>query len=154
MSALANGAVGLFRAPDELARVRTDPALVPTAVEELLRYDTPLSLFQRTVLEPLEVGGQPLEPGERVGLLLGSANRDPAAFDRPDHLDVGRQPNPHVGFGAGIHYCLGAPLARMELQEALAGLLRSAPRLVLAAEPVRRPSFQFRGHEQVRVGSR
>lgn len=154
VSALANGVVALLRAPDELARVRTDPALVPTAVEELLRYDTPLSLFQRTVLEPLEVGGQPLEPGQRVGLLLGSANRDPAAFDRPDHLDVGRQPNPHVGFGAGIHFCLGAPLARMELQEALAGLLRAAPRLVLAVEPVRRPSFQFRGHEQVRVGSR
>lgn len=149
VNALGNGVVALLHDADELARLRTDPDLVPTAVEELLRIDTPLSLFQRTVLEPVEVAGQPLAAGNRVGLLLASANRDPDAFDRPDELDVGRDPNPHVGFGAGIHFCLGAPLARVELQEALAGLLRAADHLEPAAPPTRRESFQFRGHAHV-----
>jgi cytochrome P450 len=89
--------------------------------------------------------------GERVGLLLGSANRDPRAFAVPERLDVGRWPNPHVGFGAGIHFCLGAPLARVELQVALARLLARFPEIELAEEPQVRPTYQFRGYRPLRV---
>ncbi len=101
------------------------------------------------MLEPVTVADRALEPGERVGLLLGSANRDPAAFDAPDTLDVARRPNPHVGFGAGIHFCLGAPLARIELAEALRVLVRHD--VELAEDPVIRPTFQFRGYRSLRV---
>ena len=149
VNALGNGVVALLDHPDQLARLRADPDRVPAAVEELLRFDTPLSLFQRTALEPVEVAGQRLEPGDRVGLLLGSANRDDATFHDPDTLDVTRQHNPHVGFGGGLHFCLGAPLARVELTEALAGLLRHFTHMELSQRPPRRASFQFRGYERV-----
>ena len=91
--------------------------------------------------------------GERVALLLGSANRDPDAFPNPDRLDVGRSPNPHLGFGAGIHFCLGAPLARVELQEQLRALVRIAPGLELDGEPVRRPGHVIRGLERLPVSA-
>ncbi len=149
VNVLGNGALALLRHPEQLAALRAEPELLGSAVEELIRYDTPLSLFQRTVLEPAEVGGRELEPGERVGLLLGAANRDDAAFDAPDDLDVARRPNPHVGFGAGIHFCLGAPLARIELQEAFSVLLEH--RLELIEEPAIRPTFQFRGYRSLDV---
>ena len=98
--------------------------LLPTAIEELLRYDTPLSLFERWVLEPIEVDGVEIPRGEEVALLFGAANRDPDAFVDPDGLDLARDPNPYLSFGAGIHYCLGAPLAKMELAIAFGTLLR------------------------------
>ncbi len=147
----ANGAVALLRNPDQLARLRAQPELVTSAVEELIRYDSPLSLFDRVAFEPVEIAGQRIEPGERVGLLLGAANRDPDAFDDPDRLDIGRQNNNHVGFGAGIHFCLGAPLARLELRIAFARLVQRFPDLALDGEPVRRPTFQFRGFRSVPV---
>lgn len=147
----ANGVVALLEHPEQLDRLRRDPALVDSAVEELIRFDAPLSLFDRVAFEPLDIGGQAIEPGERVGLLLGAANRDPAAFGEPDALDVGRAPNPHVGFGGGIHFCLGAPLARLELRIAFARLIARFPDLALAATPRRRPTFQFRGWEAVHV---
>lgn len=151
VNVLGNGVLALLRFRDQLERLAADPSLAVTAVDELIRYDSPLSLFTRTVLEDAEVGGQRLRAGEVVGLLLGSANRDPEAFHEPDRVDVGRRPNPHVGFGAGIHYCLGAPLARLELAEALARLLARFPRLELAEEPRLRPTFQFRGPRTLRV---
>ena len=123
-----NGWWALFRHPDELARLRSDvDGLLGTAIEELLRFDTPPQMFERWVLEDIVVAGVEVSRGSEVALLLGSANHDPAVFDSPEQLDLGRQDNPHVTFGAGIHFCLGAPLARMELEVSYATLLRRSP---------------------------
>lgn len=151
VNALGNGVLALLERRDVWERLLADPSVVPGAVEELLRFDTPLQLFRRTALVDAEVGGVPVVAGERVALLFGSANRDGSVFSDPDRLDVMRSPNPHLGFGAGIHFCLGAPLARIELQEQLGALLRVAPGLELAAEPVRRPGHVIRGLERLEV---
>jgi cytochrome P450 len=151
VNVIGNGVVALCRQRDQWERLRAQPALVRTAVDELIRYDTPLSLFLRTAFADAEIGGQAVRAGERVGVLLGSANRDADVFDRPDVVDVGRADNPHVGFGAGIHFCLGAPLARLELEVALGRLVARFPDLGLAAEPTRRPTYQFRGYTRVPV---
>jgi cytochrome P450 len=135
----------LLGQPDQLAAVRDDPVLVPTAVEELIRYDSPLQLFERTATADTEIGGVVVEEGTKIAALLGAANRDPAVFAAPDRLDVSRPDNPHLGFGAGIHFCVGAPLARVELQASLATLLRRFPALALAEAPQRRPEFVIRG---------
>jgi cytochrome P450 len=145
VNVVGNGVLALLRHPAELARLRADPSLAPTAVEELIRYDSPLQLFERTAAEDTPIGGVTVRAGQKIAALLGAANRDPAVFADPDRLDVARSPNPHLGFGAGIHYCLGAPLARVELQVALSTLLARVPRLALAGEPVRRPEFVIRG---------
>jgi cytochrome P450 len=146
-----NGWWALFRHPDQLARLRRDPSLLPTAVEELMRWDTPLQVFERWVLEDLEVGGTAVPRGAELGLLFGSANRDPEVFADADALDVGRDPNPHVSFGAGVHFCLGAALARIELQTSFATVLRRLPRLELVEEPTWRPGYVIRGLEALRV---
>jgi cytochrome P450 len=153
VNAFGNGIVALLRRPDELARLRADPALAETAVEEMVRFDAPLQLFERTAKTDTTVAGVDIPAGGRAAALLGSANRDPAAFPDADRLDVGRTPNNHIGFGAGIHHCLGAPLARMELQITLPMLLERFPTLDLAAEPQRRPTFVLRGFESVRVST-
>jgi cytochrome P450 len=121
----------------------------------MIRYDSPLQLFERTVREEIEIGGVHFSPGMKVSALLGAANRDPAEFPDPDRFDAGRRPNRHIGFGAGVHHCLGAPLARMELQISLPTLLRRFPRIELAGEPQRRNTFVLRGYQavQVHVGS-
>ena len=146
-----NGWWSLFRHPDQLARLRADPSLVDTAVEELLRWDTPLQVFERWVLEDLEVGGVHVPRGAELGLLFGSANRDPEVFPDAEALDVARDPNPHVSFGAGVHFCLGAALARMELRTSFATVLRRLPRLELVEEPTWRPGYVIRGLEELRV---
>lgn len=151
VNVLGNGLNALLRRPGEVARLRADPALVEPAVEELIRFDMPLQLFERTATADVVIGGRKIAAGQKVAALLGAANRDPTVFPDPDRLDVARHPNPHVGFGAGIHFCLGAPLARVELQTSLATLLRRFPRMELAAEPVLRPNFVLRGYEDVRV---
>ena len=151
VNAFGNGIVALLEHPDQLARLRTDPALVEPAVEEMIRFDSPLQLFERTAKEPVRIADVTIPAGRKVAALLGAANRDPAAFPDPDRLDVGRQPNPHLGFGAGLHHCLGAPLARMELQLSLPALLRRFPSLDLAEQPVRRPTFVLRGFAAVHV---
>jgi cytochrome P450 len=149
VNVVGNGVLALLRHPAEPARLRADPALVGSAVEEMIRYDAPLQLFERTAVEDVEIGGVTVAAGQKIAALLGSANRDPEAFAEPDRFDVGRfalaGTNAHLGFGAGIHFCLGAPLARVELQVSLGVLLRRFPRLALAAEPVRRPEFVIRG---------
>jgi cytochrome P450 len=146
-----NGWWALFRNPDQLARVRADLSLVPRAVEELMRYDTPLQMFERWVLEDADIHGVTVPKGSELGLLFGSANRDPAVFARPDALDVAREPNPHLSFGAGVHFCLGAPLARLELEVSFSTLLRRLPGMEPAAEPAWRPAYIVRGLERLDV---
>ncbi|GGS75440.1 cytochrome P450 [Planobispora rosea] len=147
-----NGWWSLFRNPAELERLRADHGLLPTAIEELMRWDTPLQMFERWVLEDISVGGVDIPRGSEVALLFGSANRDPEVFDDPDRLDVGRADNPHISFGAGIHFCLGAPLARIELAESFGALLRRAPKMELAAEPEWGPGYIIRGLRSLEVG--
>ncbi|MDH6136549.1 cytochrome P450 [Kitasatospora sp. MAA4] len=149
-----NGWWALFRNPDQLELLRSDPQrLLPTAIEELMRYDTPLQMFERWVLEDIEVAGVRIPRGSEVALLFGSANRDPARFADPDRLDVTRTDNPHITFGAGIHFCLGAPLARLELTESYGALLRRAPRLTLLSEPNWQPGYVIRGLTELLVST-
>ena len=151
VNATGNGWWALFRNPVELERLRRDRSLVPTAVEELLRYDTPLQMFERFVLEEVEIDGVRIPRGAELALLFGSANRDPAVFEDPDRLDLSREPNPHLTFGAGTHFCLGAPLARLELQISFETILRRLPRLELVAEPEWKPNYIIRGLRELRV---
>jgi cytochrome P450 len=116
-----------------------------------MRYDTPLQMFERWVLEDSEICGVRVPKGAELGLLFGSANHDPAVFERPDRLDIARQENPHLAFGAGIHFCLGAPLARLELEISYSTLLRRLPRMELAAEPRWKPAYIIRGMSELRV---
>ena len=124
---------------------------VALTVEEMLRFDSALQLFERTATEPVQVGDVVVEKGQKIAALLGAANRDPAVFDRPDTFDVVRDPNPHLAFGVGVHFCLGAPLARMELVESVAALFGRFPDLSLAGEPVSRGTFVLRGFRKVPV---
>ncbi|RAY15354.1 cytochrome P450 [Actinomadura craniellae] len=151
VNATGNGWWSLLRNPGELARLRADHTLVPSAVEELLRYDTAAPMFERWVLEDVTVGGVTIPRGAEVALQFAGANRDPAVFADPDRLDLGRDPNPHITFGLGIHYCLGAPLARIELAESFGALLRLAPGLALVEEPKWKPGFVLRGLEELQV---
>ncbi len=146
-----NGWWALFRNPGELERLRGNVSILPTAVEELLRYDTPLQLFERWVLEDSEVCGVQVPKGAELGLMFGSSNRDPEVFTDPDRLDLTRDPNPHITFGAGIHFCLGAPLARLEMQIAFETILRRLPRLELLSEPEWKPTYIIRGLQSLPV---
>jgi cytochrome P450 len=141
----------LFRHPDRLKELHADPSLLPTAIEELLRYQTPLPMFERWVLEPFELHGVAIPKGAELGLLFDSANRDPEVFEHPDELRLDRKPNPHLTFGAGIHFCLGAPLGRMELQISFGTLMERFPNLELVEEPAFRPNYVIRGLEGLRV---
>ncbi len=145
VNATGNAWWALFRNPSELARLRADHALVESAVEELLRYDTPAPMFERWVLADVEVAGVTIPCGAEVALQFASADRDPTVFPDPDRLDLSRAPNPHLTFGAGIHFCLGAPLARIELAESMRALLRGAPDLRPREEPEWKPGFVLRG---------
>jgi cytochrome P450 len=129
MNLIGNAVLALLRHPDQLALLQAKPELLPKAIEEVLRYEGPSLLVIRSVAQPVEIAGGRLEEGELVYLLLGSANRDPARFPDPDCFDIARGDNRHVSFGAGIHFCLGAPLARLEAEVALGTLLRRFPRL-------------------------
>jgi cytochrome P450 len=141
----------LFRYPDQLKALREDRSLLPSAVEELLRFDTPLQMFERWVLEPFELHGHEIPKGAELGLIFGSANRDDRVFDDPDALDLSRDPNPHLTFGAGIHFCLGAPLGRLELQTSFATLLDRFPGMELVEEPTWKPGYVVRGLAGLRV---
>jgi cytochrome P450 len=146
-----NGTLALLRNADQLRRLREDRALLPTAIEELMRFDSPLQLFERTATEDVEIGGITVTAGQKIAALLGAANRDPAVFADPDRLDVGRTDNPHISFGAGVHFCIGAPLARVELQATFGALLDRTSSLELGGEPVRRPEFVIRGLAELPV---
>ncbi|WP_328830616.1 cytochrome P450 [Streptomyces sp. YS-B37] len=151
VNSTVNGWWALFRNPDQLAALRADHSLIPSAVEELMRYDTPLQLFERWVLDEIEIDGTTIPRGAEIAMLFGSANHDPAVFAAPDRLDLTRTDNPHISFSAGIHYCIGAPLARIELAASMGALLEKAPTLRLAAEPERKPNFVIRGLEGLSV---
>ena len=148
---IGNGALALLRDPEQLALLRSSPELVGPAVDEFLRYDGPVQITQRVVTQDMTVVGCPVKRGDEIMLVLGAANRDPAAFPDPHKLDVTRDARRHVGFGGGIHHCLGAALARMEGQIAFATLLDRFPRLELAGTPERRPTFTLRGLETLPV---
>ncbi|MFI6375502.1 cytochrome P450 [Streptomyces sp. NPDC050546] len=151
VNSTVNGWYALFRNEPQLAALRADHTLIPTAVEELMRYDTPLQLFERWVLDDIEIAGTTIPRGAEIALLFGSANHDPAVFTDPARLDLTRTDNPHISFSAGIHYCIGAPLARIELAASMAALLEKAPALRLAEEPRRKPNFVIRGLEGLSV---
>ncbi len=139
---LANGLAALLRHPAQIPALLARPE---AAAEELIRYDSPVQLLSRVVWEPVTIGGVELEAGERVVAYLGAGNRDPRQFAEPERLDLARAGNAPLSFGGGIHYCLGAPLARLEAQIAFPALLRRFPGLELAGEPQRRDSLTIRG---------
>ncbi|MHB8429960.1 MAG: cytochrome P450 [Acidimicrobiales bacterium] len=152
---IAGGALALLRHPDQLERFRTDPTVVRTGVEEMLRYVSPVQLTGRALTEDLVVGGVHLEAGDFVMLLLASGNHDPDQFDDPERFDLTRTPNNHLGFGFGIHHCLGAPLARMETQVALSRLVERSPDLTLVGDSVTyKHNVVLRGLEALPVSVR
>jgi cytochrome P450 len=142
---IGNGTLALLRNPDELGRLRADPGLIRTGVEELLRYDSPVQFTGRVALERVEFGDVKVGKGQQVVALLGAANHDPAQFADPDRLDLGREDNRHIAFGGGIHFCLGAALARAEGRVAIARLVDRFPGLELAGEPERKTTITLRG---------
>ena len=144
---LANGLIRLLEFPGQLERLRAEPSLVSSAVEEMLRFDAPAQFIARRVEQPFELEGVHLEPGALIALGLAAANRDETAFDRPDEFDVGRSPNPHLSFGHGAHFCVGSALARMEAQLLFTTLLERFGSLRLACSPSElkwRPTTSFR----------
>ena len=150
VNGFGNGMVALLRNEAERARLFNDPdKFSPTAVEEFLRFDSPLQYFERTAINECEISGVTVKQGQKIVSLLGSANRDESVFEKADQFDVSRQPNPHIGFGAGIHFCVGAPLARLEMSISLPLLIKRFPNLNLAREPQRRPAFSLRGYTKV-----
>jgi cytochrome P450 len=149
---IGNGVLALLREPDELERLRADPSLLPTAVEELLRFDGPVQATVRVALEDIEIDDHLIPEGALVLVNLGAANRDPEVFEDPDRLDVGRDPNPHVSFGFATHFCMGAPMARLEAQVAVGALIGRFPKLALADDaPEYRPNPILRGLKKLEL---
>jgi cytochrome P450 len=148
---IGNGSLALLRHPDQLDRLRRDPSLVPSAVEEFLRYESPVQFLTRLLKEDLSLGGKQLRAGQTLLVMLGAANRDPEQFADPEGLDVGRSDNKHVAFGLGSHFCLGAQLARLEGRIVFETLLRRLPNLRLDGEVHYRKHFNLRGLEALPV---
>jgi cytochrome P450 len=135
---IGNGLLALARNPGEYIKLRRDPSLIPSAVEEMLRYDSPVQILMRFATCNTEVAGTPIEKGSTAFVMFGAANRDPAQFPEPDRFDVARSPNDHVSFGEGIHFCLGAPLARLEARIAFDAIVKRMSEIALAD-----PEFKF-----------
>jgi cytochrome P450 len=152
VNGFGNGMVAIFEFPDEKELLFNDPEKYSeTAIEEFLRFDSPLQLFERTAKEDIEIGGVLIREGEKIASLLGAANRDESVFSNANSMDITRSSNPHISFGGGIHFCIGAPLARLEMSLALPALIKRFPKLQLFSEPKRRDSFTLRGYERVEV---
>ena len=154
VNGFGNGMVATLKNSEQLELLKSRPdELGATAVDEFLRFDSPLHLFERTATEDTEIGGVEVKKGQKIAALLGSANHDEEIFENPTQLDLTRSPNPHIGFGAGIHFCIGAPLARLEMSTALPELIKSFPNLELKTEPIQRPTFVLRGFAKVIVSN-
>jgi cytochrome P450 len=149
---IGNALLALAENPEQRKRLVDDPTLMPTAVEELLRLAGPPQGMLRAVVEDTELGGQKLAAEDRILLLIGCANRDERVFAAADELDLGRNPNPHLAFAFGVHFCLGAAVARLEARHALAGVLRRAPEYRVATKELRwRGGFFIRGLEELSI---
>ncbi|MYB04758.1 MAG: cytochrome P450 [Gemmatimonadetes bacterium] len=153
MNLICNGLLSLIRHPEQWERLRADPeGMARLATEECLRYDPPVKSTQRIVAEDVDLGGRTMRKGQRIRWIMAAANRDPEVFSRADEFDIGRQPNPHLSFGSGIHYCLGATLARVEGQEVFRALAERFERFELAGRPIEyQPSLQFRSVKSLPV---
>jgi cytochrome P450 len=148
---IGNGVHALLTQRAQYERLVAETALLPTAVEELLRFESPLQLNNRLATAPIDLPGFRIEPGAFITLAIGAANRDPAAFDAPDVLDIARKPNLHVAFGHGAHACAGMNVARLEARIALAALARRLPDLALDGAPERDARVRFRGFRRLPV---
>ena len=152
VNGFGNGIVAALKRPTVMQPLRVDPRGVSrTALEEFLRFDSPLQLFERTATTDTEINGVAIRQGQKIAALLGAANRDPDVFDDADSMDLTRETNQHIAFGAGIHFCIGAPLARLEMNISLPALIERFPTLELAGEPSRRPTFVLRGYDAIPV---
>jgi 4-methoxybenzoate monooxygenase (O-demethylating) len=149
MNAVGNGLAALIETPAAWDALRRSPELVPSAVEEMLRYDAPIQAFFRTATADREIAGTTIPEGARVMALFGAANRDPSRYRAPNDFDVTRNPPDQLAFGAGVHLCLGAPLARLEMQAILRALVRRVARIERAGEPIRRERAVVRGFERL-----
>jgi cytochrome P450 len=152
VNGFGNGIVAALRRPAVMQPLRDEPRAVSgTALEEFLRFDSPLQLFERTATADTEINGVAIRQGQKIAALLGAANRDLDVFDDADCMDLTRETNQHIAFGAGIHFCIGAPLARLEMNISLPALIERFPTLELAGEPTRRPTFVLRGYDAIPV---
>ena len=152
VNGFGNGMVALFNHPEQLQKLSKAPReLSATALEEMMRFDSPLHLFERTATADTVFGEVTVKAGEKVGAMLGSANRDDSVFDNAQTFDIARTPNTHIAFGAGIHFCIGAPLARLEMNTSLPMLFERFPNMQLADQPVQRPTFVLRGFESIPI---
>lgn len=155
VNTLGNGMRAFWLHPDEWRRVTSGEVAARTAVEEMLRWDAPLQLFERWVLEDgVEIAGQPLAVGDEIAMLFGAANRDPRHFPEPDRFDAGRGDASHVGFGGGIHFCVGAPLARLELEVSVARFAGHLPRIEAVEAPRYHPTFVIHGLQRLDIATR
>ncbi len=151
IDAMSSGMAALLRFPDQMARLRADPALLPGAVQEIFRFEPPLPFFHRHAAEDMELAGRSFLKGTSFGLLYGAANRDPAAFADPDHFDVGREPNRHLAFGYGAHLCLGNHLARMTLETVFSALLARTREIAFLEEPEWKRGLAVRGPKALHI---
>lgn len=154
VNTLGNGMRALALHPDQWRRVTSGEVAARTAVEEMIRWDSPLQLFERWVLDDgVEIAGQQLRVGDEVAMLFGAANRDPGHFSEPERFDIGRGDATHVGFGGGIHFCVGAPLARMEVEASVAQLAAHLPTVEAVETPHYHPAFVIRGLQGLRIAA-
>jgi cytochrome P450 len=152
VNGFGNGIVAALKRPAVMQPLRDDPRAVSrAALEEFLRFDSPLQLFERTATTDTEINGVAIRSGQKIAALLGAANRDTDVFENADSMDLTRGPNQHIAFGAGIHFCIGAPLARLEMNISLPALIERFPKLELAGAPTRRPTFVLRGYDTIPV---
>jgi cytochrome P450 len=150
VNGFGNGMVAMFRHQDQLELMKSAPReLAETALEEMMRFDSPLHMFERTATSETVIGETTVLEGQKVVAMLGSANRDEEVFEKTDVFDLTRKHNPHIAFGAGIHFCIGAPLARLEMQNSLPMMFERFPNLQLAGTPIQRPTFVLRGWETI-----